>query len=178
MMMLLCALVGSVSFAADKPDSRNLPALELVVLVDDHTIEIRQFAEGMVTRTTFNSPSSIRKQKKDGNIVPRTYTEVVPVVSTATFRVPISEIVAQHLDGSPIPVNVLMAKLADTTPVIKITQDHKINPLFAKIFEPNSLVHVWPPSIFTSTPIQHLTTSEREKDHYTIARHKLHVLND
>ncbi len=148
---LLCALVGSVPAGAGVETETNTaggpPELGVAVVVDGHTLEIRRFVERMVTRTTTSSlPPGVKIEAKEGSIGPTSSTEVVPVIETQIARVDATKVVARRIDGRTVSAKVLMDELAKPTPVILVKQGQQVEPLFSKMFKPESLVLLLPPS--------------------------------
>lgn len=148
---LLCALAVSVVVSADtgaEPKANIMsgpPELGAAVVVDGHTLEVRRFVERMVTRTTTsNLPPGVKVEVKEGSIGPASSTEVVPVVETHITRIDATKVVARRIDGRAVSSKVLMEELARLTPVIFVKQGQQVDPLFSKMFKPESLMLLLP----------------------------------
>jgi hypothetical protein len=149
--ILACAVASCVLVAVDvgaEPEANTMvgpPELGVAVLVDRHTIEVRRFVETMVTRTTVsNLPPGVKIKTKEGFIGPPTVTELVPVVGTTIERFEVREIAGRRIDGRVISQELLVRELARATPMLLLKQDQRLNPLFAKMFKPESLVLLLP----------------------------------
>jgi len=142
---MLCALVGLTMVAA--PAERNRPAesgppeVGVAVITDGRTLEIHRFVEGTVTRKTVSSlPPGITVKPKAGSIGPSTTTEVVPIMQTEITRSDATKAVAWRVDGREIGVKELTESLAKPTPVIIARRWRTIDPIFLKVFKPDTLV--------------------------------------
>ena len=117
------------------------PELVIAVAVNDQTLEIRRFVERMVTRTTtIPLPPGVKVQAKNGSVGPTTTTEVVSVVETHTTRFDIRNIAAQCIDGRTVSGKALIAALAKPTAIILAKPGQPVDPLFSKLFKPETLV--------------------------------------
>jgi hypothetical protein len=144
---LLCALASSVAVgvsAGAEPEANTMgrpPELGVAVVVHGRFIEVRRFVERMVTRTTTsNLPPGVKIEVKAGSIGPASSTEVVAVVETHVTRIDGTAVVAQRIDGRAVSSKVLMDELARPTPVVLGKQGQQVDPLFLKMFRPESLV--------------------------------------
>jgi hypothetical protein len=113
----------------------------------------------MVTRTITSSlPPGVKVEVKEGSIGPTSSTEVVPVVETQITRVDVTTIGARRIDGRAVSAKVLIVELANPAPVILVKQGQKVDPLFSKMFKPDSLMLLVPSSTTTPTVAPNSTT--------------------
>jgi hypothetical protein len=142
---LLCALVAFVPVTANaqaEPSAVGAPpGLVIAVAVNDHTLEIRRIAERMVTRTTTATLSAgVKIEARKGSTGPATTTDVVPVSEEHITRFNISNIVAQRIHGTAVSDKALMAAIAKPTPIILVRRGQQVDPLYVKMFKPETLV--------------------------------------
>ena len=142
---LLCVLVGFVpvtTSAQSEPSAASIPpGLVIAVAVNDHYLEIRRIVERMVTRTTTATlPTDVKIEARKGSTGPATTTEVVPVSEEHITRFNISNIVAQRIDGAAVSDKALMVAIAKPTPIILVRRGQQVDPLYLKMFKPETLV--------------------------------------
>jgi len=149
--MLLFALVGSAAVpsvvgAEGEPHATTgPPELGIAVVVDGRALEVRRYVKRMVTRTTTSAlPRGIRVEATRGTIGPASRTEVVPVIEVHITRVDSTKVVARRIDGREVSRQVMMDELARPTPVVVAKQGQELDPWFAKVFKPKSLVLLLP----------------------------------
>jgi hypothetical protein len=156
------AVIGSVD-ARNEPESTNPgspPELGIAVAKDDRTLEIRRFLDRIVTQSAPSSvPSGVKIEVTAGVMTP-TVSEAVSVVETHITRIDAMNVEVRRVDGSVVPVEVLMRELATPTPIILAQQGKQIDRLYSTIFKPRSLVLLLPSSAtpMTIAPIPAGTT--------------------
>jgi hypothetical protein len=150
---LLCALTGVVAVPLSvnaEPETDTMagpPELGVAVVVDGRFVEVRRFVKRMVIRTgTADVSPGVKIEVKAGTMGPASNTEVVPVVETHITRIDATKVVAQRIDGRAVSFKVLVDELARPTPVVLATQGQQVEPLFSKLFKPESLLLVLPSS--------------------------------
>jgi len=116
------------------------PEIGVAVVVDEHILEIRRFVDIPSTRTIFSGlPPAVK-----------TETRVESTIGTSIMQVEVTEIVSSNqvrrIDGRTVSNDVLVAELAAPTPILIQKQSLQIDPLFSKIFNPESLVLLMPTS--------------------------------
>lgn len=155
-MILFCTLLGAIAIPLDlhaepkanaiaKPPQANVettagpPALGAAVVVDARTIEVRRFVIQIVTRVTGPGlPPGVIAELGAGQIMPATKT--VPVVMTCPERIPLTNVRVRRLDGRVLSCEELLRELAKPIPVILKGRIRRIDPFFAQMFKPDSLV--------------------------------------
>ncbi len=149
--VLLYALVGSVAIPVNVRAEQEVaavagpPELRVVVALDGRTLEVRRFVNRMVTRTTAPPlPPGVTIKMNTGSITAPTTSEVVPVIETQITRIDAATVVARRIDGRAVSYKVLMGELAKPTPIIVAKPGQQVDPLFATMFKPDSLVLSWP----------------------------------
>ena len=150
---LLCMAGGSLGVlvaAAGEPKATTMggpPELCTAVAVNGHIVEVRRFVERAVTRTIFpNVPQDIKIEMKAGTIQPASSTEVVHVVEARTTRIDAFRVKAWRIDGRMVSHEALMRELARPTAVIFAKQGQEVDPLFLKMFQPESLILLYSPA--------------------------------
>jgi hypothetical protein len=137
----LIAIADAATGPATTTAELAAPKLAVAVAVDNQTVELRQYVERMVTRTTYLKSSPYSPTKGNTNTQ---FTEVVPVVETQTTRTVISQFSARRIDGRPVAQKLLADELRRPTAVIIFPQGEQLDPLFAKMFKPETLILLSP----------------------------------
>jgi len=114
--------------------SSNPPELGIAVAVDGRMLEIQQFAHNMGQRISMSNTTP-----------PTQIIEMVPFVSALVCRIDATTVVARRIDGRAVSTKDLMDELAKPTPIVFAKPGEQLNPPFAKLFKPESLVLVLPP---------------------------------
>lgn len=70
-------------------------------------------------------------------------------MQTNEFDLSEFQVVARRIDGGQVSRQSLVAALAKPTPVILVEAGEQIDPRFAKVFKPETLVLQWPSSVPT-----------------------------
>lgn len=148
LLMLLSPLLMHASwvFAQDagKVDSKEtktevtswdeVPVLAVAVVLNDRTIGVYRVVKRMVTETR------TQKTQTQNGTEWKTYTTEVPIWETHLTQFDIDKIAVQRVDGSSISRKDVMARLATRMPVVFLERSEQIDPFFAKMFLPETLV--------------------------------------
>jgi hypothetical protein len=154
--LLWAGLLSAVIVSADAADgpaatsAEGSPKLAVAVMVDSQTIEIRQFVERLGTRTTKAKPSPYSPNNGNDNTQ---VTEVASVIETQTTRMDLAWFSARRIDGRPVAQKLLADELRRPTAVIIATQGGQLDPLFIKMFKPETLILRRQPNARIETPV-------------------------
>jgi hypothetical protein len=150
---LFCAIAGPIAIqteARSAPEANSVrmpPEIGIAVAVDKDMVEIRRFVERRVTRTTqSSSPPGVTIEVRAGTIEPHARTEVVSVVEAQVTQTEASRVVVRRINGRLVPYKELVVELAGDTPVVLAKPGQQIDPLFSRMFNPETLVVSLPSS--------------------------------
>lgn len=158
--VLFCIAGGSIGVpvAAGAESKASVmagpPELCTAVAVNGHTIEVRRFVERAVTRTTIpNLPQDVRIEIKGGTIDRASSPEVVHVVEVRTTQMEAVRVMAWRVDGRAVSHEVLMKELARPTPVVLAKHGQQVDPIFLRMFQPESLILLFPSATAPPTTV-------------------------
>lgn len=143
------AIPSSAQAAADDDKPTCPPEFAIAVIADEQTLEIHRTVQRAVKRTT-NQPN-LKTGGERGTLLPTTASEVVPVVETHVTSIDLASISARRIDGEVVSKEGLRRALKKQTPILVVKQGWRIEPLFAALIKPDSLVIELPAPISPAT---------------------------
>jgi hypothetical protein len=122
-----------------------------IVVLKGAALEVHRFKTRMITRTTVPKiPAGIRIEVKQGNIEPLSVTEVVPVVEDHWSSIAPAKVVIQNLNGKPVAAEDFPEAFEKPTPILIVSEGTTIDPLYQKVFQPDSFVLILPNAPITT----------------------------
>ena len=147
----LCVLSASLFLGSDvraEPAAKiaeGPPELRIAVVAQGRTLKLSRYVQRQVTVTIEDETPASRPNVFE-SAEPRTEQSTILEVQTNEFDLAQDRVVARRIDGAKVSRQSLVAALAKPTPVILVKAGEQIDPRFASVFKPETLVLQWPSS--------------------------------
>jgi len=175
----LCVLSASLLLGFDvhaEPAAKiaeGPPELRIAVVAQGRTLKLSRFVQRQVTVTIEDKTPASRPNVFE-SAEPRTEQSTILEVQTNEFDLAQDRVVARRIDGSQVSRQSLIAALAKPTPVILVKAGEQIDPRFASVFKPETLVLEWPsnpPTVIVPEP-EDVSSAQKPSPRYKPVKSK------